>query len=91
MAANAKNMEQISGLRGSGGLPLGNFFLIMQNAANWAVFIIFVRPLGGGHGPPCGAAYGTLVRSNISETLRNASGAMFTNLSAKKRFNRIFV
>ena len=26
---------------------MGKFFFIMQNAANWAIFIIFVRPLGG--------------------------------------------
>ena len=32
--ANAKNMEQISELRGSGGMPPGKFFFIMQNAAN---------------------------------------------------------
>ena len=28
-------------------MPPGNIFLIMQNAAKWAIFIIFVRPLGG--------------------------------------------
>ena len=50
-AASAKNTEQISELGGSGGMPRGNFFLIMQNAANWAIFIFFVRPWGG-HGPP---------------------------------------
>ena len=33
-------------------MPPGKFFFIMQNAANWAIFIIFVRPFGGGHGPP---------------------------------------
>ena len=38
-------------------MPPGNFFLIMQNAANWAIFIIFVRPWGGHGPPPFGAAY----------------------------------
>ena len=50
-AVKAKNMEQISELEGSGGMPVGKFFLIMHNAANWAFFIIFVRPWGGGAWP----------------------------------------
>ena len=54
---NTKKSEQISQLGGSGGMPPGNIFLIVQNAANWAIFSFFVRPLGGGHGPPLGAAY----------------------------------
>ena len=37
------------------------FFLIMQNAAKWAISKILVRPLGGGIAPlvPLGATYGS--------------------------------
>ena len=51
-ASSAKNLEQNCELGGRGHAPWEIFFWIMQNAANWAIFIIFVRPLGGGHGPP---------------------------------------
>ena len=34
-----------------GHTPRGNFFLIVQNAANWAIFP-FLSGLWGGHGPP---------------------------------------
>ena len=40
-----KKSEQISELGGYGGMPPGIFFLIVQNAANWAIFSFFVRPL----------------------------------------------
>ena len=38
VASSAKNMEQISKLGGSGGMPPGKiFFLMIPNAANWAI------------------------------------------------------
>ena len=43
-----------------GHAPWDIFFLIMQNAENWAIFS-FLSGLWGGHGPPgppLGAAYG---------------------------------
>ena len=51
-AASAKKSEQISELGGSGGMLPGNIFLLVQNAANWAIFSFFVRPLGGAWPPP---------------------------------------
>ena len=50
-AANAKNTELISELGGSGGMPPGKFFFDNANSANWAIFIIFVRPLGRAMAP----------------------------------------
>ena len=35
----------------SRGIPPGKFFFNNENAANWAIFIIFVRPLGGAMAP----------------------------------------
>ena len=47
-AANAKNMEQISELGGSGVIPPGKYFLTTQNAANWAIFFFsFLSGLKG--------------------------------------------
>ena len=52
VAASVKNMKNISKLGGSGGMPPGIFFfLIAQNAANWAIFP-FLSGLWGGHGLP---------------------------------------
>ena len=52
-AVSAKNTEQISELGGSGGMPPEKFFFSNARCCKLDHFFkIFVRPLGGGLGPP---------------------------------------
>ena len=51
-----KILSKLAKFGGLEACPLGNFFSMMQNAANWAIFS-FLSGLRGAW-PPLGAAYG---------------------------------